>query len=224
MLILNNIHVQVNTIQHTFDSVTSAWTMALTAMENLVQGIHQRVTNGATLLAIWSWHLYPDMHVLTSEVKSISQGDELMVGATLTLSTRDSEESWGGVFWSLPLSRMRYYSPPVVVERQVASDTSCVSLDAFRVVCLGALIAKWIGKCPSVNTCCEVVLRILEESGSSPKGPKWCAVFRKAAKDYIISQGTQRERYHQLLNQGIRRSGAFLGSAFTQSIPFFWIM
>ncbi|TGJ84173.1 hypothetical protein E0Z10_g4603 [Xylaria hypoxylon] len=144
MLVLNNIRVPVNTNNDTFDSVIEAWTTALTAVDHLVQGIPQRITNGATLLAISSWHLYPDMHILASEVKSISQRDELMVGATLTLSTVSSDEGQAGVFWSLPLSRMRYYSPPTRVERQVSSGTSHVSLAEFRIVWLGATLASWL--------------------------------------------------------------------------------
>jgi hypothetical protein len=221
MIILKNIRVPVNTNNDAFDGVIEALTTALTAMDRLVQGIPQRITNGATLLAISSWHLYPDIHILASEVKSISQGDKLMVGATLTLSAVNSDESQAGVFWSLPLSRMRYYSPPMMVERQVASHTSHVSLAEFRIVCLGAILAPWLETGADEDRCCRLIITISEKIDRFEAGLRWFEVLNKAAKDYIASQGTLRQRHRQLLALGLRRTGNFLNYSSGGCIPFF---
>ncbi|KAI0555611.1 hypothetical protein F4679DRAFT_524444 [Xylaria curta] len=221
MIILKNIRIQVNTKKDTFDSVIEALTTALTAMDRLVQGIPQRITNGATLLAISSWHLYPDMCVIASEVKSISQGDELMVGATLTLSAANLDESKAGVFWSLPLSRMRYYARPKIVERQVASDTSFVSLAEFRIVCLGAIIGSWLDTGSDEDCCCRLIITIFDKVKDCRDRVPWFEVLNKAANDYIASQNTLRQRYRQLLGLGSRQSGHFLNFSHTNSVPFF---
>ncbi|KAI1740085.1 hypothetical protein F4680DRAFT_419635 [Xylaria scruposa] len=221
MIILKNIRIQVNTNEDTFDSVVEALTTALTAMDRLVQGIPQRITNGATLLAISSWHLYPDMCVIASEVKSISQGDELMVGATLTLSAANLDESKAGVFWSLPLSRMRYYARSKIVERQVASDTSFVSLAEFRIVYLGAIIGPWLDAGSDEDCCCRLIITIFDKVKDSKDRVAWLEVLNKAANDYIASRNTLRQRYRQLLGLGSRQSGNFLNYSHTDSVPFF---
>lgn len=68
LLILKNINVPVNHEKgNLYGSVISAWKGALELMENLFRGIAQRITpynnNGALLLALSSWHIYPDMDV-----------------------------------------------------------------------------------------------------------------------------------------------------------------
>ncbi|KAH8590982.1 hypothetical protein B0O99DRAFT_520304, partial [Bisporella sp. PMI_857] len=117
MLIINNVHLPVNTSSDPYESVIEAWTSAMRAMENLVQGIPQQVQNGAVLLAMSSWHLYPNMEVLMGEIKDIDQHDELMNDALVTISRHGIRSDKEGVFWSLPLARMRYYSLPVATER-----------------------------------------------------------------------------------------------------------
>lgn len=101
------------------------------AMNRLVQGIPQQAQDGAILLAMSSWHLYPNMEVLLEETKDIKQHDELMNGALLTISAYGAIHNKEGVFWSLPLARMRYYSAPVVAERQIASKASRVTIREF---------------------------------------------------------------------------------------------
>ena len=99
-------------------------------MECLVQGMPQQVRDGA-VLAISSWHLYPDMEVLVNETKAIDQNDELMNGGLITISAHGVGSNREGVFWSLPLSRLRYYSPPVIAERHVSSETSRITMAEF---------------------------------------------------------------------------------------------
>jgi len=68
LLIFKNVHVPVNKERgNLYRSVTAAWVKALELMENLLRGAAQCVTpyqgNGDLLLALASWHLYPDMDV-----------------------------------------------------------------------------------------------------------------------------------------------------------------
>lgn len=51
----------------TYASVIEAWKSALVGLDNLLKGISQNLLNGGLLLALLSWHLFPDMLVCTSE-------------------------------------------------------------------------------------------------------------------------------------------------------------
>jgi hypothetical protein len=143
MLIINNLSIPVNDIADPYNSVIKAWVSALETMERLTQGIPQRVLDGSILLAVSSWHLYPDMDVLTDNgVKHVDQKDELMHRSLITVAKSRQDPTREGVFWSLPLSRMRFYHPPDMVDRRLASDTSRVTMDEFLVVILGAMVGR----------------------------------------------------------------------------------
>ena len=64
MLILSNLDgVAVSPMPSTYQSVIDAWVTALHGMENLTKGTSQGASSGGLLLALASWHLYPDMIV-----------------------------------------------------------------------------------------------------------------------------------------------------------------
>ncbi|KAF2686429.1 hypothetical protein K458DRAFT_441932 [Lentithecium fluviatile CBS 122367] len=164
MLIINNIHMPVNANRDPYDGVLRAWTSALSAVERLVSGVPQRVQDGAILLAISSWHLYPDIQVLGDVIQDISQKDELTAGSLLTISISAPSATRDGIFWSLPLSRMRYYSPPVTVERHFALDTSRITMAEFQVVFLGAVVGRWARLCSDEERWCRLICRRCIES------------------------------------------------------------
>ncbi|CAN9117680.1 unnamed protein product [Alternaria alternata] len=153
MLIINNVRKPVNMSQEPYESVVTAWTSGMDAMERLIVGTPQRVQDGAILVAITAWHLYPNMQVLSDCAKDISPGDELMIHSLLTVSSFDLSGGREGVFWSLPLSRMRYYPAPVITERSLASDTSRISIEEFQIVFLGAFVARWKRICSDEERC-----------------------------------------------------------------------
>lgn len=61
MLTLNNASIPINNGSKAYKSVMKAWITALKGMSNLVKGLPQRVQDGAALLGISSWHMYPDI-------------------------------------------------------------------------------------------------------------------------------------------------------------------
>ena len=64
MLILSNVEgLAVSPIPSTYKSVMDAWVTALQGMEALLNGTSQGISSGGLLLALSSWHLYPDMIV-----------------------------------------------------------------------------------------------------------------------------------------------------------------
>ncbi|KAK7420394.1 hypothetical protein QQX98_002817 [Neonectria punicea] len=204
-LIINNLRMPVNSNPDPYQSVLKAWISAMTAMDRLAQRIPQRVQDGAVLLAMSSWHLYPDMEVLVGDCKTIHQSDTLMEGAIITLSTHgvgDGEE----VFWSLPLSRMRYYSTPVAAEARLASDTSRVSMQEFHVVILGMVIAPWTPRTENIPQSCRLVQVVNKRLEENPTKVPWVRMLANAAQLYSEANGVERHHLGKLLGLGMRRS------------------
>lgn len=143
MLILDNINVPVNNENDLFRSVTTAWFTALRAIENLVKGVPQQVQDGAALLGMSPWHLYPDMVILgvTADVKQ--QDPLLLSSALLTLGLQFTDKSRNGVSWSLPLAHLRYYGHPVQSSCSVSPANSRISIDQFAYVMLGCVFGGW---------------------------------------------------------------------------------
>ncbi|CAN9228989.1 unnamed protein product [Alternaria alternata] len=191
MLIINNVRKPVNTSQEPYESVVTAWTSGMDAMERLICGTPQRVQDGAILVAITAWHLYPNMQVLSECVKDVNSGDELMAHSLLTISSFDLSGGREGVFWSLPLSRMRYYSPPVITERSLASDTSRISMEEFQIVFLGAFVARWNRVCSDEERCCKLIIRLQHVYRRlCANVPQWFSVLADAATRVIESSGS----------------------------------
>ncbi|KAH7134953.1 hypothetical protein B0J11DRAFT_425484 [Dendryphion nanum] len=211
MLIINNVRMSVNANKDPYESVTKAWISAMSAMERLICGVPQRVQEGAILLAISSWHLYPNMQVLTEDIKDVDQKDELMQNSLLTISNAGSNASVEGVVWSLPLSRMRYYSPPVVTKRHLASDTSRISMEEFQIVFLGAVIGQWRRLCSDEERCCKLVAHLYGQfRDHGTERPQWMSILAGAAFRVIQSNGPTGAQYSKLLRLGVRRCEAFL--------------
>lgn len=144
MLILENISLPVNSEKDLYHSVTAAWSAALLGMENLVKGIPQQIQDGAALLGMSSWHLYPDMVVLGSVTAEVKQEDPLFSSsAILTLGLQFADRSRHGVSWSLPLKHLRHYGHPVQASCSVGPANSRISMDQFAYIVLGCVFGGW---------------------------------------------------------------------------------
>lgn len=212
MLIINNLSISVNSNSDPYESVMKAWISALETMERLVQGIPQRVADGGILLAVSSWHLYPNMEVLMEEVKKVDQGDELMRGAVITLSRSTFCSNKEGVFWSLPLSRMRFYHAPEVAERRLASDTSRVTMDELWIVILGAMGGKWADEDRSIEQFCELIKVMEQRVGSKKAGFVWLKPLARAALRCADARDIEKQHAVKLFMLGRRRGHRFLSS------------
>lgn len=73
-LILQNINLPVTSGSTLYDGVIRAWTQAMHGLERLLNGESQSVTDGAILLAISAWHLYPNLLVLGRESTNVDFG------------------------------------------------------------------------------------------------------------------------------------------------------
>ena len=147
MLIFKNVKVPVNSDTDVFRSVMVAWKSAMKAMESLILGMPQRVHDGAVLLGLSSWHLYPDIVVLGETVASVTFNDPLIAeGACLTVGLQNRDEDEGrGVYWSLSLAHLRYYGEPVTSTRSTGCDPSRVPFSHLELAVLGSVLGGWNG-------------------------------------------------------------------------------
>ncbi|KAL9117678.1 MAG: hypothetical protein Q9187_005783, partial [Circinaria calcarea] len=136
-LIVDNIKLPVNNYPDTFESVMHAWKNSLTQMEGLINGISQP-SNGEIILALCSWHLFPDMIVVGPAATHVYQRDLIFIrGGVLTLGLEVPESQCTGVYWSLPLAHLRHYGAPVVFVESIDNrERSRLSLNKFLQACL----------------------------------------------------------------------------------------
>ncbi|OJJ77940.1 hypothetical protein ASPBRDRAFT_50758 [Aspergillus brasiliensis CBS 101740] len=132
-------------------SVLYNFNRALTTLERLIKGEPQRITDGGIMLGLTSWHLYPDLVVLASTTKEISQKDQLIKeGGIVTISiARQAGPRADGVYWSLPLASLRYYGT-VRRERSTMHD-SRISVEQLQALALGASLGSYEGAVPAAK-------------------------------------------------------------------------
>ena len=78
MLIIKNIQLPFNDGESTYLKVIEAWQQAVSALEQLLCGRPQEISNRSILLAFSDWHLYPNLVVLGSETKTVQFSDHIM--------------------------------------------------------------------------------------------------------------------------------------------------
>ena len=111
----------------------------------MISGVPQRAQNGAILLALSAWHLYPDLDSLSSAHPITIQGDPL-IGAlgVLTIGLEDSSLSDDPVAWSLPLAYMRYYGEPKLITGIAGHSNTRIPMELFAYIVLGTVISPWV--------------------------------------------------------------------------------
>ncbi|RSM18462.1 hypothetical protein CDV31_002597 [Fusarium ambrosium] len=123
-VILRSVHYAVNAIDALYASVTDAWKLALETTENLILGMPQEAHNGAAILGLVAWHIYPDMHVYGTKNVVVPMNDELVAhGGVLSLvNSEPRQPNNRGVSWSLCLSHLTFYGPPARTEQTLEKD------------------------------------------------------------------------------------------------------
>jgi len=222
MLILDNASVPVNNEPDTYTSVMKAWTGALEAMGNLINGMPQRVQDGAALLAISSWHMYPDMVVYGPGIE-VKQKDPLFGrAALLTLGLQHLRDDKKSVYWSLPLACLQYYGHPIHTSRSAGQENSRITYQQFGYVLLGCLFAGWKNFAQTNEDGIEWMLKlgaILKISGvyrrDENQKPTWLRYLLTAVQDLDDCDVSERKTAFQLMNLGRRRSTFLYGNGKT---------
>lgn len=145
MLILKNINLPISNRPSVYDSVISVWQLALETMEKIANGGSYSVNDGAVLLALSAWNLYPDLVVIGREEQLVQQCDYLIpTGVQITIGLDENKgAATTGVRWSLSLKYLRYYGAPVDAKRSIGSSIDRWDFNEFMLVLLGALLGYW---------------------------------------------------------------------------------
>jgi hypothetical protein len=237
ILILNNASIPINSEPNTYKSVMKAWTTALKAMESLIKGMPQQVQDGAALLGISSWHMYPDILLFGDTTVDVKQKDPIFDDtAVLTLGLEVAGHFDRSVSWSLPLARLQYYGDPVRTSRTAGSDNSKITPDQFSWVVLGCLFETWLGFARTPEICLSWLDKIMtfvreplgaamsicraQSRGGSKHGMMWLEHLDAAAQKLAACDHLDRQLAWQLLSLG-RRKSTFLYSTNQHSVPLF---
>jgi hypothetical protein len=250
--IIDDVTIDVNKTMDTYESVIQAWSIAMTTVDKLIRGEPHNVTNGAVLLGLSAWHLYPTMNVLSRGREPILLEDQLVHhGGILTIGVQEREAGdISGVRWSLPLSYLQFYGEPVVSIGSV-SQTKRISMSDLLQAVLGCVLKDW--GYSNLSTAAPI-LRILSEMwlylsraiksleqniGTSTQSsayseepafisieseqsrqdrkihaklkevteisPRWPVLLGRAAHEFSISQGVERQYYESLQRLGMRQ-------------------
>ncbi|KAK5664008.1 hypothetical protein OQA88_222 [Cercophora sp. LCS_1] len=234
ILLVADLTLGVNNEMTLYSSVLSAWKSALESVEKLVSGMPQSINSGPSLLALSSWHLYPDILMIGSKIAEHRFKDALVApGGILTvgLNYKNKEEPTG-VFWSLSLAHMNYYGHPIRSESRLDLDTCRITFQQFAQAfwagvlqrsdivrnrtAMGARLFTSISEClqrvsrsesaaESVRKRCGVILR---------DRCYWFNILASAAYDYLAAQGDQDDIIHKLVETGRRRAArGFMGGS-----------
>jgi len=214
MLILNNANVPVNDEGKTYASVMKAWTAALSAVNSLLNGVPQVVQDGAALLAISSWHLYPDMAVFGTCSVTINQKDPLFDSAALlTLGLQRVREDTSSVYWSLPLACLQYYGRPVRTSRTLGSENSRVSCQEFAYIILGCLFDGWKSFAATdeqgfkwIHQVARILVQSVKPAANPLENLSWLDYLVVAAREVSQCNEPEKKVARLLLNLGRRRS------------------
>ena len=209
--LLSSVSIPVGSQPKVYDSVCKAWITALSTMDKLVQGHQYSAQDGAVLVALSAWHLYPNVVVLGTKTCELTQYDQLIGnGGTLTIGLQNSPEISAGVHWSLSLAHLRYYGSPVLAHGVVDAESSRLTFPQFLLAAVGAFLASWGLPSSQLRNGVQLIAHMSSLlAGSSPHWTPayWFAPLNSAADAFLKSQGEELDGGMKLIRLGHRRPG-----------------
>ena len=230
MLIIANVNIPINQDMVVYSSVIAAWKSALESMEKLISGMPQAVNSGPTLLALSSWHLYPDILAVGQKSTEIRFNDQLVAtGGVLTVGLAPSENSDSrGVYWSLSLAHLNYYGKPVNTNGHFDQASERLSFSEFALAVFGCVMATWNLHGSKVEQGARVFIAMQEFAERALNSVRysrtekksvsnflrhsshWWNVMAAAARSYLEASDEEKETVQRLVWLGSRRSTKFL--------------
>lgn len=236
--ILQNLSLPVDTSSDTYTSVIRAWDIAMSTVDSLIRGMPHSV-NGAVLVAISAWHIYPDIDLFGNHNKSFTFNDKLVQrGGCLTIGLEDkSPEIASGVHWSLSLARLRYYGPPMALTASSVAESK-VTFNEFAFVIFGSLLGPWTGNSFNPNfdirEAAQLIVTIwemLDEAATFNDSCRefmllrgnWMRILVSAALTLADKESKDWHRAKRLAFIGIRRGSSVLPAS-QEMPPFFGLL
>lgn len=216
-----------------YSDIIENWKLAMATLQKAIQGVPQDISNGAALLGITAWHIYPDI-IVFDPIKHIQFNDTLVnTGGTISLGlARDRTHDDGDVNWSVSLSHLRYYGEPVAIERSLTMDTDRITIQDLQYIALGCVFSKWTNTFSlDVVEASECFVALgdcigipCDEGVSQESDLDWLALLIAAARDLLNSQGEGRENALYFIEFGRRRGRSFLDDSSEELIPMFGLL
>ncbi|KAF5552211.1 hypothetical protein FNAPI_7126 [Fusarium napiforme] len=204
-LILKNVYFAINPSEAPFVSVIDAWKLAVETTEKLILGIPQEAQNGAAILGLSAWHIYPDIHVYGNKNIEVTMNDELVAaGGVLSLASCPSQRTESrGVYWSLCLSHLKFYGPPVQRNQSLEKDPRRIPFDHLLHATVGAILSRWRVHTSDLVEGVNILIAILDTIGVSNRSLYLImTLFSNAAKKCLDD-----EKAWSYMLYGKRRSG-----------------
>lgn len=226
MLLLQKIEMPVNQKEKLYDSVLQAWKSALSHVDSIIGGRSCSVVDGAVLLALSSWHIYPDLHVLGTSSGIVKQNDPLIpAGTVVTLGTsKQSPDAQCGVYWSLPLAHLRYYGDPIPISRTLLDRPGRLTQQEVLLTSLGAVFSNWRELGDDFEKAAELIRHlssyVLGDHLPAPTS-HWLKYLGEAADSLLTSDGIEKDHFRSLIGHGRRRFGSFLAQKKEHPPPMF---
>lgn len=212
-LIVDNLSMPFTSTGSTFEKVISSWVRSMDVMERLLGNLPQEACDRAVLLAISSWHIYPDLLVFQEKANKIPLNDDLVPACgVLSLGLEHRGNSQYLTQWSLALSHLRYYGDSVAVRSRV--DSSRLSISQLWFPVLGALFNQW--KVPYTNFESAVEwLRdlhgVLSRAGAEAKRAELSWILNLSSTAASITKSNWATTSN-LIKHGYRHGKNFLGA------------
>ena len=219
MLIIDNLNFTMPSKPTLYDEVMNVWTKAMLLLDKLVSGVAQHVISGEALLGLCAWHLYPDMCVFGSTMKTpmtvINQNDALVPkGGILTIGFHhENNKAETGISWSMPLAHLRFYGKAVHCSQMLHSATSRVSFRQVVQIAIGSLASKWNYDDSRPETVARFLLALATSCRNSNqiKIKPWVEVLAEEARDYMDSTENERKSIGRFIDLGRRRPDFLAG-------------
>ncbi|OTA58911.1 hypothetical protein K449DRAFT_298336, partial [Hypoxylon sp. EC38] len=214
-LIVENINIPFTAPGSTYCKVLSTWTRSMQVLNSLLDNLPQQASDRAILLAISSWHLFPNLLVFQNKATNVKLHDELFPASgilSLGLEYRPLS-SERPIRWSLALSHLKYYGDPVQVWSN--EDTSRVSMPQLWLVALGSVFRSWeVSDCEffdAISWFKDLGDILASEPGGNCPELSWIVAFSNAAKYCLALENEERKHGFSLVKYGWRRATQFFG-------------
>jgi hypothetical protein len=218
VLITKNIGLPVTGGETTYQKVIGAWKQALIGFENIIGGMPLLISDGTILLALSSWHLYPNLIIVGGQVKDAQFKDHLLPSsAVVTIGLSHKDEDDQAIRWSLTLSHLYHYGEPVAVAS--TGGNTRVTIQQLHVVALDGLFRAWGLPLSESTNAANWMLGLWGALGSGQphrlqhmkEDLSWLYGLVIASQSLIHIQDEDAELCTMLLNFGRRRGKEFLG-------------
>ena len=204
--VLRDINATVSGEKDLYSSVTEAWRRALSTFEAIMCGASFDISDGSFILALLSWHLYPNIVTVTTRPQIILHNDDLIRGGQVIVGLSRQDQSPPGVHWCLSLNHLLYYGASQQITQSIAlgdPQQNRLTLSDFTLILLGGLIGLW--SCEEkieTSLALEIIGRVIStvKKGLAAVGNRFSNAESKIVLDHPADAMSRHQTHGQVDN------------------------